>query len=393
MRRSFALAPLAILASACWGAPVAGTGGAPATSTSPSSSSSSGAGGAPTSSSSSSSSSGAGGSGPAPFALLSLNLHCLKVEGTAYATNADRFAAVAALAAARGVAVMTVQEACKTPAEDALEMLRQALSAATGSTWTSAWAEAHLAWAGTPDEADEGVGLLARGPLADPVTLDHAVQGALRRVALSAALPPDLGGARVTTVHFDVFDASFRAAQAREAAAAALADADPTFAAVVAGDFNDVEGSPAVSTFPALGYLDATAGLDPAGIDHVMIHRAAPLRPVSTEQVFLGADAVSDHPGILVQLTAAPGDPVTPTRVIAHADPGAGHFLSLRGDTAPLSWSAGYPMRARAGGWMFVSTEITSPFAFKTLVDDSAFQTGADASGLPGQDNEVTPSF
>lgn len=347
-----------------------------------------------TTASTSSTSSSTTTSAPASFALLSLNLHCLKLDGTSFADNAARFAAIAELAASRGVAVMAVQEACKTPTMDAIEMLRAALEKATGASWTKTWALAHVAWEGTADQADEGVGLLVRGALSDEAVLSHAVQGALKRVAVSARLPAALGGARVTSVHLDVFDAAVRAAQGREAAAAALVDTDPGFFALVAGDFNDVEGSAPVGAFPAMGFLDATAGLDPTGIDHVMIHRASPLRATQTEKVFLGAQAVSDHPGILVTLAPVAGDAVSATRVRALADPGAGHFLAIRGDQAPLGWSVGYPMRRTAAGEArFVATELTGSFAFKTLVDDTAWQTGSNVDGTAGQETVVSPSF
>ncbi len=361
-----------------------GTGGAStiATSTSSSPTSSGGSG-------------GAGGSDPtAPFSLLSLNLHCFRLDGTSFATNTDRFAAIASLAATRDVAVLTVQEACERPGEKAIELLRTALEQATSTTWSSTWTLAHVAWEGTPDQADEGVGLLVRGALSSPAALDHAVQGSLHRVAVSATLPPELGGSRVTSIHFEVFEAAARTMQAREAAAAALVDTDPGFSAIVAGDFNDIEGSQTHAAFPMMGFLAADAGLNAAGIDHVMIHRAAGLRPTSVEEVFLGADAVSDHPGILVRIEAAPGDTVSATRVLAKADPGAGHFLAIRGDAAPLSWDIGFPMRPVAPGeHAFVTTELDADFAFKVLVDDATWQSGANVPGVAGTSQTVTPVF
>lgn len=326
------------------------------------------------------------------FALLSLNLHCFRLDGTAFATNAARFAAIAALAAARDVAVLTLQEACERPGEQAIEQLRAALEGATGESWSSTWAFAHVAWEGTPDEADEGVGLLVRGALDSPDSLQFAVQGSLRRVAVSADLPPALGGLRVTSAHFEVFEAAARTLQAREAAVAALVDADG-FAALVAGDFNDVEGSPTFAAFTAMGYLAADAGLAPDGIDHVMLHRAAALRPDAVERVFLGPDAVSDHPGVLVHLSPARGDVVTATRVTADYDPGPG-FLAIRGDLAPLAWDLGYPLRRTGPAEsVFVTTELAADFAFKLLLDDTTWQTGPNAQGTAGAAQTVAPTF
>ncbi len=337
---------------------------------------------------------GAGGAPGSPVTLLSLNLHCFQLGGTSFASNADRFAAIVDFAVTRGVDAMAVQEACERPGEDAMGTLREGLSAATGQPWSSEWAFAHVAWEGTPDEADEGVGLLIRGAASGAITLDHAVQGALRRVAVSARLPETLGGARVMSIHFEVFEPAARAAQAREAAAAALAGADPLFDAVVAGDFNDVEGSPAWSAFPAMGYLPADQGLSATGIDHVMIHRAAPLRPTMVEEVLDGMQAVSDHPGILVRLEPAPGDPLTVTRISTQVDPGSGHFLSVRGDTAPLSWDIGSPMTLSAqAGRVLVLTELEGPFELKVLRDDTDWQQGPNVPGIAGTDLVVTPMF
>lgn len=367
-----------------------GAGGAASSTSSVSSSSSASA----SSGASTSSGAGGGGGGDGGFGVLSLNLHCLKVDGTSFATNSDRFNAIAALIAKEGVDVVLLQEACVKGADDALEMLRAATEKATGASFTGAWSFAHIGWQGTPDESDEGLALLVRGAIAGEETLEHAVQAGLRRVAVSAALPGAASGLRATTVHFDVADASARRMQARETAAAALVGTDPGFGAIVGGDFNDIKGSDAHNAFVTTGYIDASAGLDAAGIDHIFIHRAAPFRPSSAELVFTGAGAVSDHPGVLVRFIAAPGDAVTPTRIIGEASPGAGHFVSVRGSVAPLSWDVGFPMRAAPpSSWRFVTTEVSSAFAFKLLKDDAVWQMGADVQGTAGKDHDVTPAF
>jgi endonuclease/exonuclease/phosphatase family metal-dependent hydrolase len=293
------------------------------------------------------------------------------------------------------VDALLLQEVCARPGEEAIELLQAAVEEATGEAWSNAWAFAHVGWEGTADEADEGLSVLARGPLSGAETLEHAVQAGLRRVAISATLPGPVSDLRATSVHFDVFDAAARRMQAREAAVASLVGSDPGFAAIVAGDFNDVAGSPAHAAMTAMGFVDASAGLDDTkGIDHVFVHRAAPIRPADAKLVFLGADAVSDHPGVLVRFTKAAGDAVTVTRIAGSADVGAGHFVSVRGSAAPLGWDIGWPMRAEApGSWRFVTTELAGSFAFKLLRDDTAWQTGADVPGTGGQDHAVTPSF
>lgn len=338
---------------------------------------------------------GQGGSGGAAGALtlLTLNLHCFQLGGTSYASNGERFAAIVDFAAARGVDVLTVQEACQRPGEDAIGTLAEGLTQATGQPWSSVWNFAHVAWEGTPDQADEGVGLLIRGEGSDPVLGEHAMQSALRRVLVSARLPASLGGTRVMSIHFDVFDAPARAGQAREAAADAIVRADPGFDAIVAGDFNDVEGSPAWSAFPAMGYLPADQGLSATGIDHVMIHRAAPLRPVKVEEVLTGMQAVSDHPGVLVRFEAAAGDPVTATRISTAFDPGPGHFLSVRGSAPPLSWDYGSPMPVVGAGRSLILTEMQGDFDLKLLRDDKDWQQGANVPASAGGQIVVTPVF
>lgn len=329
-----------------------------------------------------------------PLTVLSLNLHCFRLDGTSYASNAERFGAIASLAAERHVDVLALQEACARPGETAIDELRAALVDETGAAWTSTWALAHVAWEGTPEVADEGVGLLVRGTLSDPGVLEHAVQGPLHRVAVSATLPPELGGLRVTSVHFEVLEPGARTMQARETAVAALVDSDDDFSAIVAGDFNDVEGSPPHAAFPAMGYLAADAGLDPAGIDHVMIHRAAPLRPAAVEAVLVGSQAVSDHPGILVRFEPADGDAVSVTRITAVVDAEIEGFVALRGDTEPLSWQLGFPLRRVAPGeHTLVTTELADAFEYKLLVDDTVWQTGPNLVGEAGTDHVVMPAF
>ncbi|MCA9492716.1 MAG: hypothetical protein KC621_22435 [Myxococcales bacterium] len=88
--------------------------------------------------------------------VLSLNLHCNKLDGTSYGTNRERFDAVAALVSAEHVDVLLLQEVC-IGAEDATALLDDALVAATGVSWEGGWNFAHLAWEGTADEAQEGI--------------------------------------------------------------------------------------------------------------------------------------------------------------------------------------------------------------------------------------------
>lgn len=396
-RSSIALGFIAFMNACATGTGATTTSGAGGNGndSSSSSASSSSSSASSSSTSSASSSSGAGG-GPTiqTNTLLTLNLHCLRLDGTVYTTNADRFAAIAALVAEREVSAIALQEVCQRPGENAINALLIAIENATKTNWASAWAFAHIAWEGTSDQADEGVGLLVRGSFSNPTQLQHVVQGSLHRVALGATLPAEWSNVRLTSVHFEVFEESARTMQAREIAVAALVETDPNLHAIVAGDFNDVEGSATHAAFPAMGYLAANAGLDPAGIDHVMIHRATPFRPIKREKVFLGAQAVSDHPGILVTFEATQGDNVTITRVRTDALPGENHYLSIRGSLSPLTWDLGFPLHQKTvGSRVFLTTEMQSNFEFKLLHDDQTWQTGPNNQGNSGSDHWVMPTF
>jgi len=325
---------------------------------------------------------------PQPERVLALNLHCLKTEGTPYDTNAERMQAVADLVESKNVTVLALQEACKTEAESATALLLDAL----GAGWTEQWAMAHVAWEGTPDEALEGLALLAKGPISDPAVITHAVQGPLTRVSLCGTVGDP--AARVCTVHFDFDDEAARWAQAREIAMAALVDADPSANVIVAGDFNAKPGSETHSALLSFGYVDATAELAASRIDHVMIHRGSALGGVDAALV-LTDPPVSDHPGVLVGLGPQTAQTLQVTRIDTAVDVGDGHFVALRGQTAPVDWETGWPLRRLDdGSWRALLTEWDGgPVEFKLLRDDEQWQTGDNEVATPGTDTVVTPTF
>jgi endonuclease/exonuclease/phosphatase family metal-dependent hydrolase len=320
----------------------------------------------------------------AELVVLSLNLHCLKLDGTPFATNEERFAAIAAEVDARGVDAVAAQEVC-VGAEDARTLLVDALDAATGEAWSLHWVFAHVGWEGTPDQADEGLAILSRRPLGGARELAYASPGALRRVGVAATLAE---GAELVSVHFDYDDPAAREDEARQTAVAALV---PGLDAVVAGDWNARPGAPAHAAFGDAGFVDATADLDPDRIDHVFVHRGAAWAPSAAELVLPG---VSDHPGVLVTLAPRSAPAVEVTRLVATVDVGFGRWVALRGDTAPLSWERGsWAVPVAADRWEWVSTELDAPFAFKALRDDVDWELGPDRPAEPGTEVSFAPSF
>lgn len=335
--------------------------------------------------------------------VLSLNLHCFKLEGTTFPSNDDRFAAIAAAIDAEAVDAIAAQEACVNSTEgSAVDRLSAALEAATGETWGSVWSETHPAWTGTPDEATEGVAIFTRGsdPV-DPDELTYTVQGTLLRKALSATVSAGPGASvRLYSIHLEYDDADARLAQARETAAHALVHADPsTWAVLVAGDFNAIASDAPLLDAAGIGFQRLSEPSDPYGIeiDHVLAPLAAGLQPISARLAFdgLAEPAVSDHPAVLVSFEMGAPIPPTVTHLSAVHDAGYGHYLALRGDTAPLSWDLGWPaVNTAPDRWELVSHGWSSgTIAYKWLRDDTAWEQGDDHTADAGTTWDVTPSF
>ena len=138
---------------------------------------------------------------------------------------------------------------------------------------------------------------------------------------------------RVYTVHLDHEREDVRAAQGRDVASAALVEADVEALAldagggavalpvVIAGDFNSTFTAAAPQALAGFGFVEASGSAATTRIDHVFAHRSAPLAATETRELFEGAAAVSDHPGVMVRFAAAAPTPVRLTRIAA---PGAG---------------------------------------------------------------------
>ncbi|NOU29868.1 MAG: hypothetical protein HOO96_18340 [Polyangiaceae bacterium] len=343
--------------------------------------------------------------------VLTLNLHCLKTEGTVFATNQDRFAAIASAVATEDVDVVLAQEVCSMPGADARTMLTDALGKATGTSWSSVAAFAHRAWEGTPDAADESVAIFSRGALSSPHETVHRVQGPLRRVTLGATVATRMStperaslSVRVYTVHLDYSTPVARGLQAREAAGAAVFEADAERVALdlgggavalpvlVAGDFNATSADPAPQALRDFGFAETSGSASTQRIDHVFVHRSAPFTREASKVLFEGAAAVSDHPGVLVRYVASTPVPVKLTRIVAR-----GTFpapLSVRGNRAPLSWDQGWPGFPSSAGVALVTSELPAgPFAYKFLRQDTDWALGADVGGSGEADNAASPAF
>ncbi len=95
---------------------------------------------------------------------------------------------------------------------------------------------------------------------------------------------------------------------------------------------------------------------------------------------------------------AAPAIVAKPTgsrvTIVAKADVGFGNALFLRGDGAGLSWEKGQLLSNVSGDtWKTVLPAIEKPFAFKLLINDEVWSSGADFVASPGDTVTITPSF
>jgi endonuclease/exonuclease/phosphatase family metal-dependent hydrolase len=327
--------------------------------------------------------------------LLSLNLHCFRLDGADYADHDSRFAAIAALVVAEEVGAIALQEACENEAEGvAIARLAAAIEAAGGASWSSAWVETHPAWEGTPDAAIEGVGLLLRseGPV-EAEAFTYAVQGSQLRHSLTAALPAPFEGLRLTTVHLEHDDAAAREGQARQEALRALLPG--VEGSLVAGDWN---ARPAdLAALEAAGLRRMSAAADPSGveIDHVYAPADAPLRVLGARMVFDGGDspAVSDHPGLLLRLEEAPVSPMGRTHLLAEVDVGFGRFVSVRGEGGPFDWEQGWPAVPTGSARWEAAVLAEGALRYKWLRDDVDWQAGEDLSCEVGATCTAAPVF
>ena len=336
---------------------------------------------------------------PIDVSVMALNLHCLKLDGTPFSTNTARMAAVADAVAAEGIAALALQEVCKNTREDGMALLTTELRRATGTDWTGAWIKVHDAWVGTPDQAEEGIAVLARGQTTNPQEIVYATQAGLLRKSLGLTLS-GVHGLKLFSVHLEVSDAVARAKQGRETAPFAVTTADPSVDIVVAGDFNDVEGSAAHTAMTAYDFVDYSQGLSSTRIDHVFVHRGAAWELRSNQLILDGTKypRVTDHPGgVVAKMRKRNAPSVVRTRFVGSQDVGLGNLLYLRGGSLPLVWSGGYRavLVAPPATWKLVVTGYAQSQAleYKWLRNDQDWQLGANENGVGGQDNAAQPRF
>ena len=326
------------------------------------------------------------------FGLLSLNLHCLKTEGTDFASNQERFEAVAEAVVAEDIQVIALQELCVSDRESAPALLEASLEGATGLNWELTTAFAHTGWEGTDDESDEFVGLAVRGGLLDSRELVFHVQDGLRRVGVQGRWDTGFAQLAFTSVHLDHQHAEVRLGQSRQSAVEALVSASGA-ESLVLGDFNDTPSSVPVLAMATMGFEDLGAELDDDRIDYIFAHHGASIELLSFERIFIGErwPRISDHPGMLARVGESVARPVSLTTVTTEYDDEG--WLALRGDQAPLGWELGWPASQDGRHWTAVFTELEGAFEYKWLRDDADWQEGENRQGQSGQVNESVVAF
>ncbi len=186
------------------------------------------------------------------------------------------------------------------------------MSAMAGADYRTAYTHCHLYMEKNP----EGVAVAARHPMSAKASIDLNVGllGGARpsMPRFAAACQVEVRGRRVAfaSTHLDhAADPSVRAAQARKLVAELERLYPEAPLHVIAGDMNDVQGSPAIAHFEEQGYVDAYRACHPKGgntfttsdprsrIDFVLVKGAKEFVSAATA---LAHPSLSDHLGVLV---------------------------------------------------------------------------------------------
>lgn len=237
-----------------------------------------------------------------PLRALSLNLHTYQ-EDDALA----KLLHVAEFAAGNEVDVLLLQEVGEhlvdSDRPNAGGLIADHLARLTSFDWHHEWAEAHTGF----DVYREGVSIISRHRLSNPEVIELSA-GALRRIALMAAIEMDGKPIRLVTVHVTWPEGG--GAVEVQRLLAALESVPSSSALLIGGDFNASPPMPHMRQITLEGYIDLaeataspflTIGNPPNRRIDYLFHRdggATALVPRCLTPVF-DQWRVSDHVGLL----------------------------------------------------------------------------------------------
>ena len=109
------------------------------------------------------------------------------------------------------------------------------------------------------------------------------------------------------------------------------------------------------------------------------------------------APAAAPAPAPEVKMTASqPAEQPKPTiiKIKARIDVGFGNALTIRGSSGGLSWDKGRTMNCvNDDMWSVTLVGVSSPVAFKFLVNDLTWSAGEDFVAQPGDELILGPTF
>lgn len=146
--------------------------------------------------------------------------------------------------------------------------------------------------------------------------------------------------------------------------------------------------SPAPATkAPAKSASKPTAAAKPAAAKPVSA------KPAAKKKAVAAAMPAPEPLPATPTVKAVAAKPIT-TTIAAQIDIGFGNALYLRGEGPGLSWEQGVKMQCVADDrWELTLGESARPFAFKFLVNDTAWCEGADYTVASGETTVLVPTF
>lgn len=190
--------------------------------------------------------------------VLSLNLHTYQEKDISGSDDSllklEQVAFGAAVGAVDVLLLQEVGEHVSSPSRpNAGEVIKGHLERLTRSPWHHEWREAHIGF----DVYREGVSILSKGPILDPVLVPLS-EGPLARIALIATIAAKGVKLRAVTVHTTWPDDG-RAEIKRLVSALRQQTGGDHAATLIAGDLNAEERSPQVAELISNGYVDVAA--------------------------------------------------------------------------------------------------------------------------------------